>query len=84
VRTLWRAFRSVWEELTIDLEEVVWEVPDAFVLRARFRGKGAGSGVEVDRVLFYVMRLKDDKLIFTKTFDTPEEALAAAGADGDA
>jgi ketosteroid isomerase-like protein len=84
VRTLWRAFRSVWQELKIDLEEVVWEAPDILVLKARFRGKGEGSGVEVDRVLFYVMRLRDDLLIYTKTFDTAEEALAEAGAPSDA
>lgn len=83
VRDLWRAFRSVWEELTIELEEVLWEVPDTLVMKARFRGKGEGSGVEVDRVLFYVMRLRGEKLVYTKTFDTPEEALEAAGAPGD-
>jgi ketosteroid isomerase-like protein len=84
VRTLWRAFRSVWEELTIELEEVVWEAPGTLVLKARFRGKGQGSGVEVDRVLFYVMRIQDQMLVFTKAFDTADEALAEAGAPTDA
>ena len=43
VRTVWNAFRSVWEELTIDIEEVLWEGPDVVVAKARFSGRGEGS-----------------------------------------
>jgi ketosteroid isomerase-like protein len=80
VRELWVAFRSVWEELTIEIEEVLWDRDDTIVMRAQFRGRGAGSGVEVNRTLFYVMRMRDGMLIFTKTFDDEAEARVAAGA----
>ena len=81
VRQLWTAFRSAWDELTIDLEEVVAAVPGTVVLGARFRGRGQGSGAEVDQRVFFVYEIEDDQLRSSRPFETRAEALAAAGLD---
>ncbi len=84
VRIVWESFRSTWEELTLDLEEILWEGDDTIVARARFIGRGEGSGVSVDRVVYYVIRMRDELLAMLKGFDKPAEALAFAGAPDDA
>jgi ketosteroid isomerase-like protein len=81
VRQVWDAFGSAWEELRVDIEEVLHDVGDTVVTRARFRGRGAGSGIEVDRTLFYVAEVRDDKLWRLRPFDSLGEARRAAGID---
>ena len=56
---LWGAFASVWDELTIALEEILYADDERIVARARFRGRGAGSGVEVDRVVLLELGADD-------------------------
>src|SRR5829696_8281251 len=79
VRSLWAAFRSVWDQLTVSLEQVVEAREDLIVVRARFVGRGSGSRIEVDRTLFSVFELADRKLKRLRPFDTEAEALQAAG-----
>lgn len=83
VRTLFEAFRSVWDELTVEIEEVLYDVGPQFLARVRFRGRGGASGVEVDRVLYYVADVEDDMLRVLRPFDELGEARAAAGLDDD-
>jgi ketosteroid isomerase-like protein len=79
VRELWIAFRSVWDELVIDWEEVEAERGDTMLVRVRFRGRGGTSGVEVDRTIFYVLELRDQKLVRSRPFEDRAEARAASG-----
>jgi ketosteroid isomerase-like protein len=81
VRELLDAFRSVWDELCVDLEEVLHDADDTLIERVRFQGRGAGSGVEVDRIVFYVQELRDGKLLRQRPFDAETEAFAAAGVE---
>ncbi|HZG48457.1 MAG TPA: nuclear transport factor 2 family protein [Thermoleophilaceae bacterium] len=78
VRRLWAAFTSVWEQLTVTLEEVVEARDDVVVVRARFAGQGSGSGIEVDRTVFYVFEIVAEKLKRLRPFDTEAEAVLAA------
>jgi ketosteroid isomerase-like protein len=78
VRRLWAAFTSVWEQLTVALEEVVQARDDVVVVRARFAGQGSGSGIEVDRTVFYVFEIVSGKLKRLRPFDTEAEAVVAA------
>ena len=71
---LWGAFASVWDELTIALEEILYADDERIVARARFRGRGAGSGVEVDRVVFYSYRMRDGMLAYSRAFDDQASA----------
>jgi len=81
VRTLFDAFRSVWDELTIDVEEVLHDADDLLILRVRFRGRGGRSGIEVDRMLFYVEDMRNGKLVRQRPFETEEGAFAGAGVE---
>ena len=47
------------------------------VARAHFIGR-VSAGVEVDRTLFYVYEIVEQKLKRLRPFDTRDEALAAA------
>ena len=80
VRALMTAFRDVWEELEVDLEEVVHDSEGLLVTRVRFHGIGSGSGVEVDRVVYYVQEIGEDmRLVRIQPFDDLAEARRAAG-----
>ncbi len=76
---LWRAFRSAWEELTLEIERVVYDEGDTLVLEASFHGRGGGSGIEVERRVFYVMTIRDGLLLLMRPFESEAEALAAVG-----
>ncbi len=79
VREVWDAFRGGWERLTVDLEEILHDEGDVVLLRARFHGLGASSGIEVDRTLYYVLRVSDGLLTLIRPFDDHDEARRAAG-----
>ena len=79
IRVLWDAFRSVWEEITIGLDEVLHEEGRLLLLRAHFHARGGSSGVELDRRIFYVMEIDDGMLARLRPFDTETEVWAAAG-----
>jgi ketosteroid isomerase-like protein len=79
VQQVWDAFRSVWETITLEIEEVLHDEGDQFVYRARFHGKGGASGIEIDRIIYYVLEIEDGKLRRTRPFETREEAFEAAG-----
>jgi ketosteroid isomerase-like protein len=75
VRQVWEAFRSVWDEITVELEEFLEEEEDGRLLaRARFRGRGGASGIEIDRPVFYVFDIDDkDLLTRLRPFDSEEQ-----------
>lgn len=79
VRELWNGFRAVWNELTLSLEEVLHDEDDVLLIRARFHGRGSGSGVEVERVLYYVLEIVDSELVRIRPFDELADARSAAG-----
>jgi ketosteroid isomerase-like protein len=81
LRTLFDAFGSVWDQLTLEVEEVLHDADDLLILRVRFHGRGGASGIEVDRSLFLVEELRDAKLRRQRPFETEEEAFAAAGVE---
>lgn len=78
VRELWAAFRDAWETITVGIEEVLHDADDVIVARMRFQGRGAGSGIDVDRTLFYVLELREGKLVRIRPFDDLAEARRAA------
>ncbi len=84
VRELWDKLTGVFDSIAIEVEEVIAQRPGAVVARARFRGRGTGSGVEVDRVVFYVFGIDDGLLRSIRPFDSEAEALAASGLEHDA
>jgi ketosteroid isomerase-like protein len=79
VEILWTQFRSAWEEMTGRIEEILYVDDERVVARARFRGRGAVSGVEVDRIVFYAFRIRDEKLAYCRGFDDEASARADLG-----
>jgi ketosteroid isomerase-like protein len=84
VRVAWSAFHDGFETLTAEIEKVIWERPDALVMRTRVRGVGKGSGLEVEPTVFFVMKVRDEMVILWKGFFEQDEAIEfAEGLDGD-
>jgi len=82
VRTLWHAFRSVWDEITLEIEEVIYDDGSLLVLSARFHAHGTTSGIDLDQDIFYVMELGEDQLLHRlRPFETAQDARAAVGLD---
>lgn len=81
VEALWRQFRSAWDELTVEVEEILHVDAERVLARARFRGRGTGSGIEVDRVVFYAFRIRDELLVYCRAFDDEPSARAELGLD---
>ena len=84
VRALWETFAAAWEKLTVEIEEVLHADDERMVARARFRGRGESSRIEVDRRLFYSNRFRDGMLAYTRAFDDELAARrdAALGDEG--
>lgn len=81
VKELFEAFKAVWDELTVEVEEILYDADDLLISRVRFRGRGGGSGIEVDRRLFYLQQIREGKLLRQIPFESGEAAFAAAGLD---
>lgn len=81
VEMLWRNLANGFPELTLEMEEVLYEAEGLLVVRARFVGRGGGSGIEVDRRIFYVQELRGQKLLRIRPFDTEAQAFEAAGVE---
>ena len=84
IEALWKQFRSAWDQLTVRLEEILYIDDERVVARARFQGRGAGSGAEVDRVVFYAFRIRDEQLIYSRAFDDEAAARADLGLENGA
>ena len=81
VRELWQLFRSGWESLQIEIEEFLHADDGRVVLRVRFVGRGAESGIEVDRTLFYAYRMRDGLLVYSRAWDDEASARRDLGLD---
>ena len=81
VREVWKRFTAAWESLTIEVEEVLYADDRRVLLRGRFRGRGAESGVEVDRPVYYHFKIADGLLAYIRGFADEESARSDAGLD---
>jgi ketosteroid isomerase-like protein len=74
VLQLWRAFTSAWETMETEIEEILYVDAERALLRVRFAGRGAESGVEVNRILFQAYRLREGRLIYSRGHDDEASA----------
>jgi ketosteroid isomerase-like protein len=71
-------WEEAWEEISYEPLEFI-EVGDSIVVApTRVVGKGAGSGLEIDRVFGYLYEIRDGKGIRFHTYGSKERALEAA------
>jgi ketosteroid isomerase-like protein len=72
-------------ELTQDFEEVRFEIEETrdageqVVGIGRFRARGRASGVDLNVPLGAFMRMRRRKIVYTRLFSEPADALEAAG-----
>jgi ketosteroid isomerase-like protein len=78
-RALFEAFLEAWEEFRWDVQEIV-EVDEARVVVVnRVRGRGRGSGVEVDATGAQVWTIAGGKVRSVKLYQSKADALEAVG-----
>lgn len=71
---------GTWDDYRLELVEVV-PGTDGVAVAFRQRGKGKGSGVELDELHVGVHRVRDGKVATLHRYATRDEALRAAGAE---
>ena len=79
VRELFEAFLEAWEEFRWDLQEII-EVDEARVVVVnRVRGRGRGSGVEVDATGAQLWTITGGEVRSVKLYQSKADALEAVG-----
>ena len=82
VRVWLERFLDAWEELEIDVTELI-EIGDQVVALVRFQGRGKGSGVQVEGGAdAHVWMVRDGKVAAVKLYQGTREALEAVGLGG--
>jgi hypothetical protein len=71
--------RSEWREFEVSLGEVLHEADDLIVVPERLRGRGRGSGVEVEMCVFSAYWFEEGKIRKRAAFTERDAALEAAG-----
>jgi ketosteroid isomerase-like protein len=71
--------RSEWAEFEVTLDEVLHQGDDVLVVAELLRGRGRGSGAEVEMRVFSAYWFQDGKLRRRAAFTEPREALEAPG-----
>jgi ketosteroid isomerase-like protein len=73
-------FSQAWESASLVAEEYR-ELGDKVVVVARLKARGKGSGIALERRDGIVCTMRDGRLLRLDYYGSPEEALAAAGAE---
>ena len=71
-------WKAEWDDYEVIPEEFV-DVGDSVIAKVRLRGRGRGSGVEIDALFYDLYTLRDGKIVRMDQFTERSEALAAAG-----
>ena len=67
-----------WEEVRFEIEETR-DAGEQVVGIGRFRARGRASGVDINVPLGVFTRMRRGKIVYTRLFSEPAEALEAAG-----
>jgi ketosteroid isomerase-like protein len=67
-----------WEEVRFEIEETR-DAGEQVVGIGRFRARGRASGVDIDVPLGIFTTMRRGKIVYTRLFSEPAEALEAAG-----
>jgi ketosteroid isomerase-like protein len=71
-------WKSAWEELDVTAEEFIG-AGERVLVTAHHRGRGLGSGIEVDARFYLLYTLRDGKVVRQDEYAERAEALEAAG-----
>ncbi len=75
---MWHEHMEHWESWSWELENITDVPPDQVVTANRVRGRGRGSGIEVDARVGQVWQLAGGKVARVKMYQSEAEALEAA------
>ena len=78
VRASLARWKDAWDEYDVTHEEFV-DAGDRVVVMLHLRGRGRGSGVEIDARFFDVYTIRDGKIVRMDEFTVRSAALEAAG-----
>jgi ketosteroid isomerase-like protein len=78
IRRWWKDLLDAFPDFTVEVVEVR-DLGDVTVAALRFRAHGAGSDLPVEETVWQAIRWRRGKAVSWSTFDTPAEALEAAG-----
>jgi ketosteroid isomerase-like protein len=71
---------EVWEGgLRFEPEETIALDDEQVLAAVRTGGRGRGTGIELDQMIYHLSRVRDGRIVRTTTHFTKEEALEAAG-----
>ena len=71
--------RESFEELSAEAEEFMEAPGGEVVVVLRIRGRGKGSGIELDNVIAHVWTFRDDQAIRMVAYEEKADALEAVG-----
>ena len=78
IRDNFEHWKGAWGELEVTVEEVI-DAGDRVLLTAHHRGRGRGSGIEVDTSFYEVYSLRNGKVARSDEYADRADALKAAG-----
>ena len=81
VRAYIRRWEEPWDDYEVEAEEFL-DAGDRVVMTLHVKGRGAGSGVEVEARSHQVITLRDGRVIRMDEYLDRADALAAAGLQG--
>jgi ketosteroid isomerase-like protein len=77
----WRETWDAWEEFAVEVQEVIELGPGRVVTPTVVRGRGKGSGVDVEAEGAMSWTVRSGKICAGRFFQTREEALMAASSE---
>jgi ketosteroid isomerase-like protein len=77
----WRQFMGSWEFARWEIDDYL-DTGDRVAVLGSFRGRGAGSGADVEATFAQLFTSRDGLLAHAKLLQTRADALAAAGLGG--
>jgi HAD superfamily hydrolase (TIGR01509 family) len=76
VREFWTAFQEPWEQLSIELVDLLEYFPGRVLTRVRFAGRGRG-GIEVERLFGQDYTIGAEKLVRMRSYPSWEDVIEA-------
>ena len=81
IRSWWNDILEVFPDWQPQVEDAR-QVGERVLLKVRAEGAGTGSGIDVDRAIWQVAKVRDGRISAWRFFRTEDEALAAAARSG--
>jgi ketosteroid isomerase-like protein len=75
----WTEMLEAWEHFSPEMEEVIDIGPNRLITLDVVRGRGKGSGVDIEARGAMLWTFREDKIVRAKMFQTKQEALEVAG-----